>query len=448
MDEYRQNVQKVQKALNQDAAFIQPDPYLAHRVLSAAKKEGVIMKKKMLIAWIIAIVLVLSGAVAVAATLLNQHIEKAMDIVKDKGAFSEWAFEDKIALIKTMQEAGIILPQDKLNVMTDAASSEKEKDQAATELLAGIYGSEEHISHFTMASHDWGDPFLWTLEQQEWFWETLRAKGLYTGKIKYLLPGENDLSRDQVVQLARQAIEDAYDLPAEIVQGYDADVTFFTIEGTDTAPRWRVYLGHADAEAADYTVLLTRDGQVTEDASLYIFKPETLATQEKHSSTETSAVLKPYQKRMAAADLLYVSSYNRQYHFLSDCPSVTGEELSSTTNIDGYQPCPYCVLQTQLWSAEDKILYGVMYGELPCGNVISEAKAEQIARDYLLSCGVKDIEKLIPYSRYLKVDNVYQYTVFFARLKNEQVEPVYSVSVNAENGEIVKEFTRLGNGNG
>lgn len=308
MDEYRENVKKVQNALNQDAAIIQPNPYLAQRVLNAANAEcvgkgGITVKRKMPIALIIAIALMLSGLVAVAATIMNQHIEKAMDIAVESGDFGNWELDDKIALINAMTEAGIPLPQEKLSVISDADSSDKEKDQAATELLVNIYGSEEHIGHFTIASHDWGDPFGWTLEQQEWFWETLREKGLYTGKIKYLLPGENDLTRDQVVLIAKQAIQDAYDLPEEIVQGYDADVTFFTIDGTDIAPRWRVYLGYADAEAAEYTVLLTQDGQVTEDASLYIFKPETLATQEKHSNTDTSAVLTPYQKRMASIAL-------------------------------------------------------------------------------------------------------------------------------------------------
>ncbi len=454
MDEYRENVKKVQKALNQDAASLQPNPYLAQRVLNAANAEytgkgGIVVKRKMPIALVIAIVLMLStGVVALAATLLNLHIEKAMDIGMNKGTFVEWTLEDKVALIETMNEAGIILPQDELNIITDVTSSAEEKDQAATDLLVGIYGSEEHISHFTIASHDWGDPFLWTLEQKEWFWETLRAKGLYTGKIKYLLPEENDLTRNQVVQLAKQAIQDAYNLSADIVQGYDADVTFFTIEGTDIAPRWRVYLGHAGAEAADYTVLLTRDGQVTEDASLYIFKPETLAAQETQSSNPAPAVVTPYQKRMSAAEILYLSSGNKQYHFLAECPSVTSEELSATTNIDGYEPCPYCVLQTQLWSAEDKIIYGVMYGELPSESAIPASQAEQIARDYLLSCGMDGIEELIPYSRYLKIDNQYQYTVFFARLEDGQIEPIYSVMIDAESGEIVKEFKTLESGNG
>lgn len=453
MNKFRENANKFHKAFDQDGFSLQPSPYIAQRAFHAANAErygngGIVVKRKMPIALVVAVVLMLSGIVAVAATILNLHIEKAMDITRDKGSFSAWEYEDKIALIDTMIEAGIVLPREEYNIILDSSSSAEEKNQAATELLVGIYGSEEHISHFTIASHDWGDLFQWTLEQKEWFWETLRAKGLYTGDIKYLLPEENDLTREQVVDIAKQAIQDAFDLPDEIVDGYGADVTFFSIIGTDTAPRWRVYFGYVDAEAAEYTVLLTQDGQVTEDASLNIFKPETLATQEKHSSAEKSDILQPYQKRMVATEELYLSNSNRQYHFLADCPSVTIEEMSAATNIDGYDPCPYCVLQSQLWSVEDKIIYGVMYGELPAEEVITASQAEQIAKDYLLFCGMDDIVNLIPYSRYLTIDNQYQYTVFFARLDNGQIDPIYSVVVDAKSGEVLSTFDPKSNGLG
>lgn len=434
----------IRQEINAELSFLDSRPSLHYDIMSQIKGEKVV-KRKVSFALVFVLILLLTGTVAIAATILNLHIEKAMDIAAEKGEFFDWELDDKIALINAMNEAGIHLPQEKLSIVLDADSSDEERDRVATELLVDIYGSEEHISHFTIASHDWGDPRQWTLEQQVWFWETLREKGLYTGKIKYLLPDETDLTRDQVVMIAEQAVQDAYALPEEIVQGYDADVTFFTIEGTDTAPRWRVYLCYADAEAAEHTVLLTRDGQVTEDASLYIFKPGVSVTAAPQND-QPSTVLKPYEKRLLATDELYLSQGNMQYHFLSNCPSVEGEVLSSTNNIDGYQPCPYCVIQTQLWSVEDKIIYDAMYGELPSDEVIPASQAEQIAREHLLASGRNDVEQLVPYCRYLSFDG--RYTVFFARLENGQIEPIYCVIVNAETGEVLSEPDPAVNGNG
>lgn len=434
----------IRQEINAELSFLDSRPSLHYDIMSQIKGEKVV-NKKVSLALVFVLILLLTGTVAIAATILNLHIEKAMDIAAEKGEFVDWELDDKIALINAMNEAGIHLPQEKLSIVLDADSSDEERDRVATELLVDIYGSEEHISHFTIASHDWGDPRQWTLEQQVWFWETLREKGLYTGKIKYLLPDETDLTRDQVVMIAKQAVQDAYALPEEIVQGYDADVTFFTIEGTDVAPRWRVYLGYADEEAAEHTVLLTRDGQVTEDASLYIFKPGASVTAAPQND-QPSTVLKPYEKRLLATDKLYLSQGNMQYHFLSKCPSVEGEVLSSTNNIDGYQPCPYCVIQTQLWSVEDKIIYDVMYGELPSDEVISASQAEQIAKEYLLASGKDDVEQLVPYSRYLSFDG--QYAVFFARLENGQIVPIYSVIINAWTGEVRSDPDPAANGHG
>lgn len=438
---------QVHTGIDQHCAPLTSDPYLMQRVLKAANKKGGITIRKQTIALLVAVVLMLLGTVAIAASLFHLHIEKAMDLAKDKGAFDAWSLDDKVALIETMSEAGIALPQEAYGIVLDSNASEEEKDRAATDLLTGIYGSEEYISYFTIASHDWGDPFLWSLEQKEWFWETLREKGLYTGRMKYLLPGDDDLSREQVVLLAKQAIQEAFDLSSDIVQGYEADVTFFTIEGTDVAPRWRVYLGYAGADAAAYAVLLTQDGQVTEDASLHIFNPKTLAGKETPSSLPASTVVTPSQRRMLAAEVFYLSTGNSQYHFLVDCPSAKGEKLSPATDIDGNQPCPYCVLQTQLWSAEDKIAYGVMRGELPSEDVIPAVQAEQLAADHLHAHGLNDVNELTPYSRYLVANNQHQYTVFFAQLKNAQIEPVYAVIVNADTGEIIKHSV-LGSGEG
>jgi len=90
----------------------------------------------------------------------------------------------------------------------------------------------------------------------------------------------------------------------------------------------------------------------------------------------------------------------------------------------------------------------VMYGELPTEAVISASQAEQIAIDYLLSYGMDDIINLIPYSRYLTIDNQCQYTVFFARLDNGQIAPIYSVIVDAKTGEVLSTFDPTANGLG
>ncbi len=75
MDEYREHVKQVQNALNQDAAFIRTDPYLAQRVLNATNAErigkgGIVVNKKLSIVVIFVLVMLLTTITAVAATIL------------------------------------------------------------------------------------------------------------------------------------------------------------------------------------------------------------------------------------------------------------------------------------------------------------------------------------------------------------------------------------------
>ncbi len=75
MDEYREHVKKVQKALDQDAAFIQPDPFLAQRVMNATNAErigkgGIVMNKKLSVAVVFVMVMLLTTITAIAATII------------------------------------------------------------------------------------------------------------------------------------------------------------------------------------------------------------------------------------------------------------------------------------------------------------------------------------------------------------------------------------------
>ena len=138
MDEYRENVKKVQKALNQDAVFIQPNPYLAQRVLNAARTEGVYgisMKHKMSLSMVLVIVLLSISLVAGAVVVITSFIDHAALLQNQKGDMSHWTLEDKIDLIVSMKESGIDIPQDQLEQLTMGVLSTEEANRIADRLI-------------------------------------------------------------------------------------------------------------------------------------------------------------------------------------------------------------------------------------------------------------------------------------------------------------------------
>ena len=306
------------EAIDTTLSGLQADPWLAQRVLHAERNAKVIINKRTLVL-IIVLFIVLLFTVAVAAVLLqHQHIEQAMDYAKTRGSFSDYSISEKVSLVRAMEDAGISIPGNVREIIHSGVSFDTKSEKIITDYVTEIYGDEEDIDHFIIASHDWGDPFNWTLEQKHWFWETLRDKGLYNGKIKYLLPEDNDLTREQVVVYGRQALLNLYHLPEATVNAFDADVTFFTIVNSEDQPRWRIYFGHSGAESADYTVLLKRDGTVTEDPSLYIFLPEvdnkysfSVATDD----NSTPEILTPSQQRLKYTKNVYIEQGELYYRY-------------------------------------------------------------------------------------------------------------------------------------
>lgn len=138
MDEYRENVKKVQKALNQDAAFIQPNPYLAQRVLNAARPEGVYgisMKHKMSLSMVLVIVLLSISLAAGAVVVITSFIDRAALLQNQKGDMSHWTLEDKIDLIVSMKESGIDIPQEHLALLTTGGVSTDEATRIADRLI-------------------------------------------------------------------------------------------------------------------------------------------------------------------------------------------------------------------------------------------------------------------------------------------------------------------------
>ena len=87
MDEYRENAKKVKKALEQDAAFIEPNPFLAQRVLGmahGATNGGLKVKRKVSAGLVLALVMLMSAVVALACNY-SYVIRFLSDRIEDAG---------------------------------------------------------------------------------------------------------------------------------------------------------------------------------------------------------------------------------------------------------------------------------------------------------------------------------------------------------------------------
>lgn len=84
MDKYRQNVELVQDAIKQKCAPLQPNPYLAQRVLGAAVGSGGRRGKKISVGFALVLTLLMMSMTALATVLLTGHdvtLYEGVDII-------------------------------------------------------------------------------------------------------------------------------------------------------------------------------------------------------------------------------------------------------------------------------------------------------------------------------------------------------------------------------
>lgn len=264
MDEYRENVKKVQKALNQDAAFIQPNPYLAQRVLNAANVEcvgkgGIVVKKKLSFGFLLLALMLLSTVTAVAIGLMN-YFGSFAALENTYGEYEQWPDSAKVQLVHHMAESG--LPLD-LNLVEDmeSAPNEKEAGRIAATIIEEYFGGDMRLDTYNIMLHELGIFDHWSVEDKAHYTSLLVEYGKYKKDwTMYLLPEEGSISESKAIQIASEILIEKFDASLDhsnISVSYAQNKEMY-----GEVPVWIVSIGSARYEEYVYTVILDSAGNV------------------------------------------------------------------------------------------------------------------------------------------------------------------------------------------
>mgnify|MGYP003293207752 CR=1 FL=1 len=259
MDEYRENVKKVQKALNQDAAFIQPNPYLAQRVLNAANVEcagkgGFRLQRKFSLSIILVIIFMTVMITATAAVLLSMR-----DIVEDhvipmaqEQDGDSLPTDDTNAILKLAEENNIIISQagrERIE-FTLMQNDSYYKDELVRELAKTEFGE---------------NPLQWSLEQQKWYADVCKLLGIGDGSVSILAekPEEESI---QAIEWAKIHVQEKHGIPIDMLseEKYVIGVQYASsceeIDYSETC--WTVWFSPRVLEYSEYVVYMDEDGRV------------------------------------------------------------------------------------------------------------------------------------------------------------------------------------------
>lgn len=413
----------------------------------------------------IALLLILAMATAIALTIEWKHIETAMDLIAKNDVFIyDWKLPAKLRLIADMQEDGMAVSDEEIKRLESDQVPDAEKEKLADEIIARHYGEDEYLYYYTMAEREWGMPIEWTLEQRAWFHQMEREKGLY-GDFSWidLVPEKGDISRETAVERAKNAVMEAWNVTETEMAQYKAGVSFFITDVYDI-PRWQVdfYIPREGTWSTAYTVLLTREGEVTEDwEDLGVLTPEN-ARKKKEEDAKKALEMDDWQRRgkerlQEMESVFFNRNGGKHYHFLNDCPLVEEkflplESLSKDAGIFPlFTPCPVCVNDDIFWSIEDKVRYQCGNWPLPEEDWISPDRAVEMARKALVDQGY-DLSSLYPSVYTHDLEGRAVYSIFFDAVITDMhdgsvmIDPIYSVMLDAKTEEILRAELNESNG--
>ncbi|HHT16032.1 MAG TPA: hypothetical protein GXZ86_09255 [Clostridiales bacterium] len=210
---------RIKQALNNTLSSLYVSDSEA-RMLLAQAKEGKRVKRKLPVALVLAVLMVLMAATAVAIvfgwTRGAHFLEK-----EQAGKFAYWTEQEQIELVESLVTDGYISADDRVRQMRDTSSSSEERAGIVKSILLNWLAAptEEYIAFCPIMERIWGTFGDWSVEQKAWFSNTLIEAGVQQPDFElYVFPTENDIPEEQAKRIAMAHLCEWFDIQLKDLQ--------------------------------------------------------------------------------------------------------------------------------------------------------------------------------------------------------------------------------------
>ena len=234
-----------------------------HEIHKIRERKNLIVKSKLSVAIILAIVLTLLSGVALAVTLSRAYFEDVAVLQFESGYYEDWGLKEKKAMVAILEEHGL-LSAEQADKMTDEASI----DAYMIERY-GVEGSDrmDTIGLYSILEKELGLIETWSLEQRAWYSDMMMQTGLLRKGGEegiFGVPDESDIQPDEAVAIAKAAIIEAFGLSENALDNHRVDLSFET-DSTDWERQNLYYLINFWGDEY-YWCNVTRDGCIMDSA--------------------------------------------------------------------------------------------------------------------------------------------------------------------------------------
>lgn len=254
--------EQVHAGIDRQCASLTSDPYRVQRVLDMAHETqttgGFMVKKKMFVGLIFAIVMMLLTVTAVAAVLLSgkDFVNQFLAPMSSETEEEQWSEAELSQILTLAEENGVeITDEIRAAIESDDPLYKEELLRLFMKIDLGFY------------------PATWPLEAQAWYNELLVKYGLAEEQTRFL-PAEGEISQEEALNIARKYILDKWNV--DVGQGeYTLHQQYMLSEDDETGAVTKIWdIEYESEDGTFYVVCLRPDGSVIEDEfTTYIHSP-------------------------------------------------------------------------------------------------------------------------------------------------------------------------------
>lgn len=423
-----------------------------------SKQEEPIVKKKLSVSLVLALILVCALAVAaVAATILwENYAPTVKQMEHEQGAYATWHAKDKIELIKVLVDNGDMPASEETRRLFDETTSEDEVHRIADALLMNLTQAEnvDEINLDVITYAIMGFFETWTPEQRVWWQEitnTYRDPNMIETDT-FVRSNEDDLPEAEAIRIAKEAIINAYQLPEGSLDGHvNVVADMYVTENRPDYRRWIVsfqMLREGDDAYVErqYSAIVDNTGEVIAD-------PDIGEPHVQDGAASFAELNRQRTQREKDPVIIALQAFYDKYDFNYSFPQLSLEAKAEFSK--NIRPLILEAIETNNevygenyeWLPIDYTTY--VYG-LPGNEHISEEKALSLAKEKIIAeCAIDTVvlEKYVPFTYFDITDQdkpLWKFFFsskasdydFFSSLPEGSWDWGYKVEINAVDGTI------------
>ena len=302
--------QLIHTGIDRHCAALTSDPYRVQRVLKTAHREGVsVVKKKLSVGLIFVLILLLTGTVAWAVSLLWQdYLPRMKQTEYELGDYVEWPAARRVQLVKEIVAMGYLDESKDTEILSNEMATEQDKATAADRLMLKLTGQEDvkevHTTLITYAIM--GHEDTWTPEQRVWWQGIVSMHSDAAATDTLVVPTKEELSEADAVAIAKAAIQETYGFDDTYMKSLHTVANLYVTEQRPDYKRWDIqfkkYRDSSDNYLEKvYCAIVDENGEVISDPDVGIEHPaESVARQrtrsEEIANAENPEITKIYER--------------------------------------------------------------------------------------------------------------------------------------------------------